>query len=138
MAASSDDSAETGRNTSSGMITTSHTGADLSIAEYLPPDAHSFTIPDGRVIVILSGELDIAAVPVIREAFTDAIGRTKAGVIADLARVSFIDSSGFGALADAASTARHLPGGLAFTGIPGHMTRLLRRAGLSELFLEAV
>jgi anti-sigma B factor antagonist len=106
----------------------------LSIAEYLRPEAESFTTPDGRAIVVLSGELDLAAVPVIREAFTDAIGRTTVGVIADLSGVSFIDSSGIGALIDATYGAGRLPGGLAFSGIPDHMSRLLRFAGLSDRF----
>jgi anti-sigma B factor antagonist len=106
----------------------------LSITESLSPYADPFIIPDGRAIVVLSGELDIAAVPAIRNAFADAIGRTRAGVIADLSGVSFIDASALGALVGAANRARHLPGGLNLTGVPDHMSKLLSIAGLSYRF----
>lgn len=106
----------------------------MRIAESLQPKADLFVTPDGRAVVVLSGELDIAAVPVLRDAFADAIGRTRTGVIADLSRVSFIDASGLGALADAANRSRHLPGGMNLSGIPGHMSKLLRIAGLADHF----
>jgi anti-sigma B factor antagonist len=110
----------------------------LSIAECLRPSAGQFTAPDGRAIVVLSGELDIAAVPVIKDAFADAIGQTRVGVVADLSRVSFIDASGLGALVSSANRAEDLPGGLSFSGIPGHMRKLLRIAGLSDRFPGAL
>lgn len=110
----------------------------LSIAESPLPSADPITIHDGRTIVVLSGELDIAAVPAIREAFDDAIERTRVGVIADLSRVSFIDASAIGALVGAANRSRHLPGGLHLTGIPDRMNKLLRIAGLSDLFPGAL
>jgi anti-sigma B factor antagonist len=97
-----------------------------------------FIAPDGRAIVVLAGELDIAAVPLITDAFSDAIGQTRVGVIADLSRVSFIDASGLGALVSSANQAEDLPGGLSLCGIPGHMEKLLRIAGLSDRFLGAL
>jgi anti-sigma B factor antagonist len=106
--------------------------------ESLSPKADLFVTPDGRTVVVLSGELDIAAVPVLRDAFAEATSRTRIGVIADLSRVSFIDASGLGALVSAANGARHLPGGLNLSGIPGQMSKLLRIAGLSDRFAGAL
>jgi anti-sigma B factor antagonist len=122
------------RNSSYTQITYSDQESTLSIAESVRPGADPFAIPDGRVVVVLSGELDIAAVPVIREAFADAIGRAPTGVVGDLSRVSFIDACGLGALVGAANGASHLPGGLTLSGIPDHMHKLLRIAGLSDRF----
>ena len=110
----------------------------MSIAESLLPHADPFTIPDGRSIVVLSGELDIAAVSVIRDAFADAISRTRVGVIADLSGVSFIDVSALGALAGAANGARHLPGGLTLAGVCEHTNRLLTVADLSGHFPQVL
>jgi anti-sigma B factor antagonist len=110
----------------------------LSVAESVRPHADSYIIPDGRAIVVLSGDLDIAAASLISDAFADAAGRTRTGVIGDLSRVSFIDTSGLAALLGASESARHLPGGLSFSGIPGHINRLLGIAGLSDRFPVAL
>jgi anti-sigma B factor antagonist len=106
----------------------------MRIAEPLRPHADLFVIPDGRAVVALSGELDIAAVPLIREAFAEAVDQTAIGVIADMSRVSFIDASGLGALVGAANRTHHLPGGMNLSGVPAHMNKLLRIAGLSDHF----
>jgi anti-sigma B factor antagonist len=90
----------------------------------------------GYAIVALSGELDIAALPALHGAFADAIRRTRVGVIVDLSRVSFIDASTLGALVGAANRAGQLPGGLKLSGIPGHVDKLIRIAGLSGRFPE--
>jgi anti-sigma B factor antagonist len=136
MAASSDDLSQPMRN--SGDTTDHHESAKgaltLSITESLSPYADPFITPDGRAVVVLSGELDIAAVPAIRDAFADAIGRTRVGVIADLSGVAFIDASALGALVGAANRARHLRGGLNLAGVPDHMSKLLGIVGLSYRF----
>jgi anti-sigma B factor antagonist len=106
----------------------------MRIAEPLRPHADVFVIPDGRAIVALSGELDIAAVPLMGKAFAEALAQTEAGVIADLSRVSFIDASGIGALVGAANRSGHLPDGMNLSGVPAHMNKLLRIAGLGDNF----
>jgi anti-sigma B factor antagonist len=110
----------------------------MRIAEPLRPHADVFVIPDGRATVALSGELDIAAVPLMGRAFAEALDQTETGVIADLSRVSFIDASGLGALVTAANRSRHLAGGMNVSGIPAHMNKLLRIAGLGDQSLWAL
>ena len=51
-------------------------------------------LSDGPVRVVVSGELDIETVPLLREALDAAEYADGRGVILDLAAVSFIDSTG--------------------------------------------
>ncbi len=56
-------------------------------------------MPDPLVIAP-QGELDFASVGAFRDAVTEAAARAEPGVVVDLSEVSFIDSSGLGALVD--------------------------------------
>ena len=56
-------------------------------------------MPDPLVIAP-AGELDVASVGAFREALTEAAVRAEPGVVVDLSEVSFIDSSGLGALVE--------------------------------------
>ena len=49
---------------------------------------------DGSYRVIASGELDIATVPVLEEAFDEALAAEAARIVVDLGGVTFIDSTG--------------------------------------------
>ncbi|MBV8464293.1 MAG: STAS domain-containing protein [Acidimicrobiales bacterium] len=51
----------------------------------------------GAVVVSLSGEIDVAAAPVVRERLEAAAGRAEALVV-DLTEVTFIDSTALGVL----------------------------------------
>jgi anti-sigma B factor antagonist len=52
------------------------------------------------LVIAPAGELDFASVGAFRDALADAAVRTDPGVVVDLSDVSFIDSSGLGALVD--------------------------------------
>ena len=52
------------------------------------------------LVIAPEGELDIASVGAFRAALADAAGQAEHGVVVDLTDVSFIDSSGLGALVD--------------------------------------
>jgi anti-sigma B factor antagonist len=60
---------------------------------------------DGVVRIAFAGELDYAAMPVVYD-YVDAclVGQSVTGVVADLAEVTFVDSSGIRALL----TCRHM------------------------------
>jgi anti-sigma B factor antagonist len=53
---------------------------------------------DGRAVLGVSGDLDTAAADELRNAAVDAAADDPAGLVIDLPRVSFIDSSGLAAL----------------------------------------
>lgn len=50
------------------------------------------------VTVALHGEVDVATVGQVRQVLTDAIATRPASVVVDLSGLSFIDSTGLGAL----------------------------------------
>jgi anti-sigma B factor antagonist len=52
------------------------------------------------LIISPEGELDFASVGGFRAALAEAAGQAEAGVVVDLSSVSFIDSSGLGALVE--------------------------------------
>jgi anti-sigma B factor antagonist len=56
-------------------------------------------VPD-PLIIAPEGELDFASVGVFRDALAGAADRADLGIVVDLSDVSFIDSSGLGALVD--------------------------------------
>ena len=61
-----------------------------------PPDAYAIELreaADGVALVVLEGELDLAAVPELRERLAEAGGAGPRGVVLDMAEVTFVDSS---------------------------------------------
>lgn len=59
--------------------------------------------PDGSVVVVLAGELDIASAPSLNEALAAIADR---GVVLDLRQLDFIDSTGLHSLVKADRRAR--------------------------------
>lgn len=53
---------------------------------------------EGTVTVSLHGEVDVLTVDQVRVALTDALAARPAGIVVDLAELTFIDSTGLGAL----------------------------------------
>jgi anti-sigma B factor antagonist len=89
-------------------------------------------MPGGHVAVALSGEIDIATAPEVREVLAEAAGQAATGVIVDLGEVTFLDAHGLGVLAGASGRARHLPGGLRLVAVPARVLRLLTLTGLDR------
>ncbi len=57
-------------------------------------------VAEDVVVVVVEGEHDIYTAPTLRERLDEAVGRA-AGVVVDLTRATFVDSSVLGALLDA-------------------------------------
>lgn len=89
-------------------------------------------MPDGHVVVTLSGEIDIATAPAARDALAEAASRPVTGVTVDLGRVTFMDAAGLGVLGVAAGRARQLPGGFRLAAVPARVLRLLAVTGLDR------
>ena len=83
-------------------------------------------LPTGYVVVPLSGEIDISATEELAAALERAALRARAGVIADLSGLTFIDASGLAVLVRAHQRSCHLPGGLRLAAAPANMRRLLK------------
>ncbi|MFB7867904.1 STAS domain-containing protein [Streptomyces sp. NPDC056069] len=88
--------------------------------------AHVLVIRDSRqAVAYVTGELDIATAPRIRQALCDTIHRHKQITI-DLDRLDFCDCAGLSALIAAQKTARADHTALTIRNIPHQLTRLLR------------
>jgi anti-anti-sigma factor len=80
-------------------------------------------MPDPKLIAPY-GELDIARIRDLRLALDDAIGQPGDGLVVDLSDVSFIDSSGVGALVEAHGRMRRQQRGLAIVAPRGTASAL--------------
>jgi anti-anti-sigma factor len=104
-----------------------------------PVSGWSFTVqpPTGSGLpgrVEAHGELDVAAVPELREAIAEAArtSRSHGPVVLDLSHVTFLDAAVLGALV-AERQALHAAGGaLTLSGVTPRAARLIRLAGLRE------
>jgi anti-sigma B factor antagonist len=87
---------------------------------------------DGPVVLVLSGELDLATAPVLEEKL-DAARRSEAPVTVDLRPLRFMDSSGLRVLLAAALQARE--SSWTFAVIPGEgpVRRIFETAGVDHL-----
>lgn len=87
---------------------------------------------DGVTVLVVSGEVDLAAAPGLREAIDQALAPATP-LILDLAAVEFIDSAGSRALALADQSALAL--GARLLLVPSEtVSHVLRIAGLDALF----
>jgi anti-sigma B factor antagonist len=87
---------------------------------------------DGRSVLALSGDLDLAAVPRLRD---EAQGRLAAGCAAlclDLGGITFLDSSGLGVLVQLRSLARSSGVEFELLNVPSGPARIITIAGLAE------
>lgn len=91
--------------------------------------------PDGETRISLDGELDIDAAPRVRTAVTGAArARDCRRVVIDLAAVSFVDSTGLGALVAGLSVARGRGIALILANPQPPVRRVLDITGLSGPF----
>ncbi|MCP9946798.1 STAS domain-containing protein [Streptomyces somaliensis] len=96
-------------------------------------DAFHIDVPytDGTLAVIaLSGEFDITTAPAVRTRALDLIANGHPDLIADLAGITFCDSSGLGALVGIWRCAKEADGTLTLAAIPDRLSRLLSVTGM--------
>jgi len=89
---------------------------------------------DGGIAVEVRGEIDMANAERLRQVLTDTSGQRPTQLVVDLLYVTFIDSTGIGALAAGYNAARSC--GVPFTirqPSPFILTQL-RQTGLYDLF----
>jgi anti-sigma B factor antagonist len=88
---------------------------------------------DGRVIVSLRGELDVAFAAAVAASLAEITARA-CQVIVDLQGLEFIDSSGLAALARARTHARQAGGDLVLAAPQRQVLRLLTLTRMTEVF----
>jgi anti-anti-sigma factor len=85
--------------------------------------------------LILSGEVDLSVAEDIRESGAEMAARVAPGkLVIDLGDVTFIDSSGLGALISLRNAARQSGADLVLTRVSPAVARLFELAGVQDTF----
>jgi anti-sigma B factor antagonist len=92
-----------------------------------------------NAVVQPHGEFDAAGVPAFMEAARTLISANPTGdaLIIDLADVTFLDSSGLGAMVALCNVAEMSGMGVALRSVPARVTRLIKTTGLENVFARA-
>ncbi len=88
---------------------------------------------DDHLRMALSGEIDLAVSPRVRDALLACLGNGQA-VEVDLSAVSYIDSSGVATLVEGLQLARQQGVDFTLSGVGGTVMKVLKLARLDEVF----
>jgi anti-sigma B factor antagonist len=94
---------------------------------------HKVTEKDGVSVVALSGDVDLESSPVAREVLLEAVAQNKP-VLADLANVDYIDSSGIASLVETLQAAKTNGNGFGLVQVSASALRVLELALLDKVF----
>jgi len=100
------------------------------------PAAHALSVrrKGGYTIVTISGEIDIARAPVLREQLLGLLRPGASRLVVDLSGVTFCDASGLAVLVGVARRAGLLGGVLRLAAPAPLMSTVLRLTGLDSRF----
>lgn len=87
---------------------------------------------DGRAIVAVEGQVDLATAPRLAEALAQAHGEGITEIVVDLTDVDFLDSVGVRVLVEAARDAAQQDVSLSVRGARGWVARVLEITGVDE------
>ena len=87
----------------------------------------------GHVVVAVSGDVDIATAPALRERLAEAV-RDSPAVVVDLAEVGFMDSTGLGVLVGGLKRVRNHDGSLQLVCTQEKILKIFRITGLTKVF----
>jgi anti-sigma B factor antagonist len=108
--------------------------APHEIDHVLPGPALSVRSQGGYNIVTISGDMDIASVPVLREQLLGLLRPHASRVVIDLSEVTFCDASGLAMLVGASRRAGQLGGVLRLAAPTPLVATVLRLTGLDSRF----
>src|SRR5260370_14082974 len=92
----------------------------------------SAQIAGGTTIAELTGELDVATAPALREQLLSLVRPGSSRLVIDLSRVSFCDASGLAVLVNTARRARLLGGFLRLAAVSPQVGKVLNITGLNR------
>lgn len=93
----------------------------------------SITEQSGRVVIALTGEIDMENAPQVRRALLDNM-KQKRDILVDLSQVTYIDSSGIASLIEGLQAARKQKNDLALVSVSQRARRVLELARLDKVF----
>lgn len=85
-------------------------------------------------VVAVSGELDVASAPALRQELYRVIDQQPSKVVVDLAEMEFIDSTGLGVLVGALKRVKEQGGTLELRALSPSARRVFDITGLSKAF----
>ena len=88
----------------------------------------------GIIVISLSGRLDAAASPTVKEALQELIDEDQPKLIMDLQQVPFIDSSGLSSLVSALRTVREKGGDIVLSGVQSQARTIFHLTMLDRVF----
>jgi len=88
---------------------------------------------DDWAVVLVSGEVDLATCPQLRDVLAGLVEQGVYHLIVDLEQVSFLDSSGIGVLISVRRRIREHGGSLRLTAPSPHVRRVLELTGITTL-----
>jgi anti-sigma B factor antagonist len=89
-------------------------------------------LTDGRVLVVVRGEVDLFTAPQLHEAL-DGLDAGAREVVVDLSEVAFIDSTGLGVLIGVAKKLQSASGALAIVCPAEKIRRIFQITGLDQV-----
>jgi anti-sigma B factor antagonist len=98
-----------------------------------PYEVSEETVEQKTRVVVVSGELDMAAAPAFEERLVASVSGDER-VVLDLSDVTFMDSTAIGAMISARKKANMTRGRFAVVCHPGDIRRMLEYTGLDAAF----
>lgn len=89
---------------------------------------------DGTRVLDVKGEIDVYTAPQFKEAVNDVLASGQKHLLINMAGVTYMDSSGFGALLSATKRLRPLGGGVTLIKCNSAIDRILRITKLNSIF----
>ena len=102
---------------------TERVGFDLARMEY-----------GGHPVVFVYGEIDVLTAPRLHETLQEVVAESPRTLLVDLANVTFIDSTGLGALVVAHRHLEERGGKLRLVSVPPPVAQVLEVTGLNSRF----
>jgi len=93
----------------------------------------SQTLTPAAAVVTLSGDLDLATAPELRNTLQEALTERR-HLVLDMADLRFLDSTGIGVLVRIHKKATASGGVLAFAAVPPNVTKILEVTCLDRIF----
>ncbi|MCW2792264.1 MAG: anti-anti-sigma factor [Nocardioides sp.] len=90
-------------------------------------------IAQGAAVLRLEGRLNMVAASRVRSAIEEAVDGGRPRVVVDLTEVTFMDSSGLGALIAGLKRARQASGDLRITGVSPQVATVLQLTNLDRV-----
>ena len=94
---------------------------------------NAVTEESGKLVVKLTGDIDLEHAPRVRQLLLDCVGR-EMDVVVDLTGVDYIDSSGVANLVEALQTANRQDTSFQLVSVTGQAMRVLQLARLEKVF----